>query len=239
MTQPVFQAETQPNASARERILDAAKSLITESGVEAATTRAVAEAAGVQAPTIYRLFGDKDGLLDAVAEAALAAYVADKIDRPRHADPVEELREGWDRHVDFALDHPGLFAVMTARPEVPRESPAMQQGLALLREKIQALAASGRLRMPEDRALELFHGTATGIILTLLRQTPADRDLSLSPIARDAAISMIVGQMVPGAGDGAPGAANALRTHLPTINGLSAGEKLLLSELLDRVAAIP
>ncbi|GLO79875.1 hypothetical protein [Sulfitobacter pontiacus] len=80
--------------------------------------------------------------------------------------------------------------------------------------------------------MELFHGTSTGIILTLLGQTSADRDLLLSPIARDAAISMIVGQMVPGA-------ANALRTHLPTINGLSPGEKLLLSELLDRVAAIP
>ncbi|WP_338419811.1 TetR family transcriptional regulator [Streptomyces klenkii] len=35
------------------------------------TTRAVAAAAGVQAPAIYRLFGDKDGLLEAVAEQRL------------------------------------------------------------------------------------------------------------------------------------------------------------------------
>jgi AcrR family transcriptional regulator len=36
-------------------------------GRRAVTTRAVAAGAGVQAPTIYRLFGDKDGLLDALA----------------------------------------------------------------------------------------------------------------------------------------------------------------------------
>jgi AcrR family transcriptional regulator len=42
------------------------------------TTRAVAEAAGVQAPTIYRLFGDENGLLDAVAEHGFASYLEDK-----------------------------------------------------------------------------------------------------------------------------------------------------------------
>ena len=44
---------------ARARIVVAALQLIDEGGVAALTTRAVAQAAGVQAPTIYRLFGDK------------------------------------------------------------------------------------------------------------------------------------------------------------------------------------
>jgi AcrR family transcriptional regulator len=48
------------------------------------TTRSVALAAGVQPPTIYRLFGDKDGLLDAVAEHGFAHYAANK----RPADPI-------------------------------------------------------------------------------------------------------------------------------------------------------
>jgi len=42
------------------------------------TTRSVALAAGVQAPTIYRLFGDKSGLLDAVVEHGFASYMARK-----------------------------------------------------------------------------------------------------------------------------------------------------------------
>ncbi|NED93539.1 helix-turn-helix transcriptional regulator, partial [Streptomyces sp. SID11233] len=44
----------------RERIVAAATELLEESGREAVTTRAVAARAGVQAPAIYRLFGDKD-----------------------------------------------------------------------------------------------------------------------------------------------------------------------------------
>jgi len=41
----------------RERILTAAARMVAGAGVDALTTRAVAAAAGCQAPTIYRLFG--------------------------------------------------------------------------------------------------------------------------------------------------------------------------------------
>ena len=56
----------------RDRIVDAASALLASGGPSAVTTRAVAADAGVQAPTIYRQFGDKDGLLQAVAERAPA-----------------------------------------------------------------------------------------------------------------------------------------------------------------------
>ena len=52
----------------RLQIIEAAARLLREGGALAVTTRGVADAASVQPPTIYRLFGDKDGLLDAVAE---------------------------------------------------------------------------------------------------------------------------------------------------------------------------
>ena len=59
----------------RQRIVEAAARLLEEGGREAVSTRAVSAAAGVQAPTIYRIFGDKRGLLDAVASHGLAAYL--------------------------------------------------------------------------------------------------------------------------------------------------------------------
>ena len=65
----------------RQRIIEAAADLLAHEGREALTTRAVAAAAGVQPPTIYRLFGDKDGLLDAVIEHGYATFLAAK-----HAD---------------------------------------------------------------------------------------------------------------------------------------------------------
>src|ERR1700677_3669653 len=55
-----------PDTKTRENLVEVAARLLREQGAAAVTTRAVALAAGVQAPAIYRLFGDKDGLLDAV-----------------------------------------------------------------------------------------------------------------------------------------------------------------------------
>ena len=99
----------------RERIVATAAELLARGGREAVTTRAVATAAGVQPPTIYRLFGDKVGLLDAVAEHGFQAYLADKGAGPS-ADPVEDLRAGWDLHVGFGLANPGLYALMYGDP---------------------------------------------------------------------------------------------------------------------------
>ena len=65
-------------ADVRAGILAATARLLAEEGADAVTTRAVAQASGVQAPTIYRLFGDKDGLVDALAEHVMAGYVADE-----------------------------------------------------------------------------------------------------------------------------------------------------------------
>ena len=84
----------------RARIVDVAARLLREQGPGAVTTRGVAEAAGVQAPTIYRLFGDKAGLLEAVAEHVMATYVSAKTEiadsaSARDVPPVEDLRAAW------------------------------------------------------------------------------------------------------------------------------------------------
>jgi AcrR family transcriptional regulator len=71
-------APVDPRSSTRDRIVDVAADLLRAEGRTAVTTRAVAEAAGVQAPTIYRLFGDKEGLLDAVAESEMTRFSARK-----------------------------------------------------------------------------------------------------------------------------------------------------------------
>src|SRR5258706_130799 len=76
----------------RDRIVAAAAALLTEGGREAVSTRAVSAAAGVQAPAIYRIFGDKQGLLDAVASHGFATYLAGKAALPHSDDPVEDLR---------------------------------------------------------------------------------------------------------------------------------------------------
>ena len=227
-----------PVEDVRTRIVEAAAGLIAAGGRDAATTRAVATAAGVQAPTIYRLFGDKRGLLDAVAEHGLAAYVAQKIARMPHPDPVEELRRSWDLHVAFGLSHPGLFAILSdPRPRPP--TPAIAAGHRFLKQKMRDVALAGRLRMSEDRAVALLRSFNTGTVLTLLGLPESQRDPDLSATAREAFLTAITGEAVSPGSAGVGGAAASLRACLDQTSALSNGERHLLDELLDRIADQP
>jgi AcrR family transcriptional regulator len=181
------------------------------------------------------LFGDKRGLLDAVAQNELAAYVASKAKRKRHADPVQEVRIGWDLHVEFGLAHPSLFAIMEFAPQAGGPSPAAAAGLEILRQKINDIAKAGRLRVSEQRAAALVHSACTGTILTLLGQPQMLRDEGLSETAREAVIAAIIGEASV-ARKNIAGLAISLRAALDQTTILSAGEQLLLSELLKRIA---
>lgn len=218
----------------RVRILEATLHLLDAGGRDAATTRAVAAAAGVQAPTIYRLFGDKRGLLDAVAEHALTRFVAEKSARAPHPDPLEDLRNGWDSHVAFGLAHPGLFAIMSG--EARATSPAAEAGLAVLRRRVRNLALAGRLRVSEERAVALLRAMGVGTVLSLISEPERERDPGLSDAVREAAVVAITGETSLRAGRGASAAAATLRASLGETAVLSAGERHLLEELLDRIA---
>src|SRR5215207_6295223 len=122
----------------RSSIVDAASRLLRDEGAQAVTTRAVAQAAGVQAPAIYRLFGEKDGLIDAVAEHVMATYVTAKSTATPDPDPVADLRAGWRAQVEFGLANPGLYAIMNS-PDRAAQSPATAAGIAVLRAKVHRL----------------------------------------------------------------------------------------------------
>ena len=94
----------------------AAAELLATGGRNAVTTRAVSAAAGVQPPTIYRHFGDMQGLLDLVARETLAIHVGEQATRALTNDPVEDLRRGWDLHIAFGLAHPDAFALLYSAP---------------------------------------------------------------------------------------------------------------------------
>ncbi|KFE67144.1 TetR family transcriptional regulator [Hyalangium minutum] len=220
----------------RARIIAAAAELISSGGPDAATTRAVAAAAGVQAPTIYRLFGDKRGLLTVVIEHVLNSYVSEKSARTPHPDPLQDFRDGWDTHVAFGLSHPGLFAIMSSDPHPAWQSPAVSDGKDVLRRRIRNIALAGRLRVSEERALGLVSAMGTGAVLTLLRQPEGQRDLGLADAAREAVVAAITSEAVTPENADVRAKAAALRASIDQITVLTKGESLLLSELLDRIA---
>lgn len=220
----------------RSRIVHVASKILEREGREALTTRAVAAAAEVQAPTIYRLFGDKRGLLDAVVQHGVATYMQAKAARAAGGDPIDELRLGWDQHVDFGLAHPAIYALM-ADPSL--QLPAARAGIEYLRQKIHRIALASRLRIPEARAVDLVHAAGLGTVLALLERPAAARDPELSPLAREAVVAAITTRAVVSKVNPASAAATALRAGIADLTALTPGERVLLGEWLARIERGP
>ncbi|MGC7095731.1 TetR/AcrR family transcriptional regulator [Amycolatopsis lurida] len=213
----------------RANIIEVATRLLREQGAATVTTRAVAQAAGMQAPTIYRFFEDKDALLDAVAEHVFGIYTAEKALAEAGDDPVADLRTGWDAHIGFGLANGALFGLLT---DPARRSPAAEAGMAVLRARVHRVAAAGRLRVPERRAVELVHAAGTGAVLALLAVPPSERDLGLADAMYDAVAHAILTD-TPDLPDG-DALTVAFRAVVPELPTLTAGERTLLTEWLDR-----
>ena len=160
----------------RERIVRAAAALLAAGERESVSTRSVAAAAGVPTPTIYRLFGDMRGLLDAVSAFGFATYINEKSVREHVADPVEALRHGWDLHVGFGLANPAIYQLMIGDARPGAAPPAAQEGAEMLRALVGRVAEAGRLRVGVDRAAQMFHAAGSGVTLALLSTTPEERD---------------------------------------------------------------
>jgi AcrR family transcriptional regulator len=223
----------------RASIVRAAAGLLQDGGPAAVTTRGVAEVAGVQAPTIYRLFGDKDGLLDAVAEHVMATYVSAKAGvveaaAADDADPVDDLRAGWQTQIAFGLANPSVFRLLSD-PDRSAGSPAARSGRQVLAARVRRVAATGRLRVGEQRAADLIHAAGTGTIQTLLATPVAERDAGLADAALEAVLGQILADVPHHAEAGTVTAAVALRAVAPELDMLSDAERRLLADWLDRI----
>lgn len=224
-----------PQKGQRAVVVAAATRLLREEGAEAVTTRAVAQAAGVQAPTIYRLFGDKNGLVDAVAEQVMADYVASKAAAAGSAtgDPVAELAAAWRLHMEFGLANPELYALIGARGR-GAPSPATAAGIAVLRGHVRRLAAAGRLGVDEQRALLMIHAAGQGTVLALLGLPEQDRDPGLADAMFDAVLSRITTTAAAVPDPSRTSLTVAFATAVPDLPGLTGAERTVLAEWLDR-----
>lgn len=102
----------------RQALVDEAIALAAERGPDGVVIREVARRAAVSHNAAYRHFADREDLLAEVASQGMA-QLADSMRSAIHAvsdpDPQRRarsaLRAVGRAYVDFAFDHPGLFAV--------------------------------------------------------------------------------------------------------------------------------
>ena len=229
---------TSRRSDTRSKIVDVAARLLREHGPAAVTTRGVAEAAGVQAPTIYRLFGDKDGLLEAVAQHVMATYVSAKAAVVAAAsagdvDPLEDLRAGWQTQIEFGVANPALFRFLSDPGRV-LHSPAAQSGRHVLQSRVHRVAVTGWLRVSEQRAVDLIQAAGIGAIQTLLSTSPEHRDPGLADGMFEAVSRQVLTDAPDRGHSGSMATAVAFRAIAPELDMLSHAERQLLTEWVDR-----
>ena len=192
---------TTPDAL-RDAMLLAAEEQLRSSADYDIATRAVCEAVGVTQPVLYRLFGDKRGLLDAVAEAGMQRYSQRKAKLETTADPVADLHLGWDDHMAFADENPALYQLMfTPRPW--STSNAREVVLGLLLGALTRVAAVGALAISPDKAARMILAANVGLALERIHNPDIRADADLSHSLRDSLFSSIL-QLAPQPVDTAP-----------------------------------
>lgn len=219
-------------------MLEAAEALLDASPDRDISTRAVCDAVGVGAPVLYRLFGDKNGLLSAVVDYGFDRYLSMKRRAEPSADPVEDLRNGWDSHVAFALAHPVVYRMMFS-PSLTEVPKAAAEALSILCDVLDRCAAAGRLKVAVNAAAQAIMSANVGVALSLVTQPDTYQDSDLSTRVRDAIhASLLVREPTKGGGVSIATSALQLSAQLRAAErvSLTAAELALLEQWLDQLA---
>ncbi|MFF2125713.1 TetR/AcrR family transcriptional regulator [Streptomyces olivochromogenes] len=253
-------------SSTKARILEVAAELVANSPDGDVSTRAVCEAAGVGAPALYRHFGDKEGLLSAVVDHGYETYLTTKRNRRPGTDPIQDLRDGWDTHTDFALLNPNLYRLMNS-PAMRTPPAAALESHRILTADLRRAAEQGKLRLAPELAAQMIMSANVGVSLMLVSRPTTFTDETLSRRIRDAVHAVVftpeaMGPETTSVGDEEAGAEEekggaeegraeeagaeevlpATATHLAALlrrtprPDFTPGESALLGEWLDRLS---
>ena len=114
----------------RASILDAARHLFVERGIDAVSMREIAKRINYSATTLYHHFADKEALLQAVCDEdflKLASGMHQVMQLPDLIERIQALGKGYAL---FALQHPSHYRLMFMTPRAPcnQEISRIQQG---------------------------------------------------------------------------------------------------------------
>lgn len=180
-------ADPQRTADTEAAIVEVARDLMAEGGLDALSMRAVARRVGVSATAIYHYFENKQALVDRVVLSGFRRFLQYLEEAAETADaPHDRLHALGRAYLRFATENRQYFKVMfTIHPEDPRtiEDLPGGGGYELLRSTVEQAMETGHIRR-EDPDLVAFylwahvHGLAT---LTLFCELEPDGPCGADP----------------------------------------------------------
>jgi AcrR family transcriptional regulator len=191
--------ETTPRGRPRDpavndRILEAARSLLTEVGYAVLTIEAVAARARVGKPTIYRRYPSKVTL---VFEAVFGQTKSQPI--PGNGDIGSDLREAYGWAVDeFSSPEakaalPGLLADLAANEQLLElvRRLVLDPEMGRVSDALRAAQQRGEIRQDADLDLAIDAFTGTALARTTLIDRPVDRAYG------DALVDLLMNGLAP------------------------------------------
>jgi AcrR family transcriptional regulator len=103
----------------RTQILDAARSLFVEKGIDAVSMREIAKRINYSATTLYHYFADKETLLQAVCDEDFLALASGMRQIMQIPDPIARIRALSNGYAQFALQYPNHYRLMFMTPRAP------------------------------------------------------------------------------------------------------------------------
>lgn len=164
---PARPAGARVRARSSRRILDAARWLVELGGIEALSMRRLAQEADVSVRTIYNLFGDKDGLVEALVRDSFDAMDA-AVGTLDVADPIERIWQAVSLSIEMNCRYvpKAVVATVVTDAELQRTLSTSWPGLDLTLDAIRAATRSRALRA--DLAPETLVEHAGTVFLHLL-----------------------------------------------------------------------
>lgn len=170
----------------RARLCGLALGIVDREGREACSLRRVAAEAGVSRGTPYSYFADKEALLDAVRVATLG-LLADACETAlaAGADVAARLRGVGAAYVDFALEHPALYAlIFEPAPASAEQTAAVGRYRQLAQSPLVEAEALGLSVLPPER-LAMVLWAATHGLLSLHRAGKLHHGVSFETVLAD------------------------------------------------------
>lgn len=169
----------------RQTILEAARSIIQEQGVQALSMRTLAEKADYSASALYKYFENKEAIISALRREGFELSAQISQGRVHPDMPLDEMmRVMWQSYLEFARRYPAHYMlIMNPADDVPasfNEFLADPQFRGLM-DFATGAVASGQIHLPEGAepvhlAMMMWflaHGAAM-LQLTMLRNCPAE-----------------------------------------------------------------
>ena len=175
----------EPQPSPRDRLIDSAKNLFCRYGINSVGVDAIVDGAGTAKTTLYKLFGSKDGLVEAVLDSegrAWRSWFLDALDGPGGTARERLARIGpalkdWFRRDDF-FGCPFINAVGESDKTDDRMRTLAIAHKTVVINRLSALCAEAKMPEPEETAHTIGLIMDGAIVMALITRDPSAADVA-------------------------------------------------------------